>query len=81
MTQVSCNCIVCAEEFDSEELQSVAMSKINTSKFKICQACLDMSDPAEDYAEARKIIESYLQISEAKLCFGEVKEILKSRDK
>lgn len=81
MTQVSCNCIVCAEEFDSDELQSIALSKINVTRFKICQACLDMSDPTEDYLEARNIVNSYLKISEAKHYFSEVKDILASREK
>ncbi len=76
--QASYNCIVCADEFDegSDELHSVAATKLNTSKFKICEACLDKSDPSDDYREARNIINSYLKISEAKIFFSEVKEIL-----
>ena len=62
MTQVNCNCIVCAQEFDPEELQSVALSKINVTRFKICQGCLDHCDPAEDYRQAREIISSYLMV-------------------
>ena len=77
MTQVkTCNCIVCAKEFDPEELQSIALSKINVTRFKICQACLDYSDPAEDYRQARDIITSYLWSSEAKDLFKEASEIL-----
>jgi hypothetical protein len=76
--QASYNCIVCANEFDesSDELHSVANAKLNVSKFRICQACLDNSDPADDYREARSIINSYLKISEAKIAFSEVKNIL-----
>ena len=77
MTQVSsCNCIVCAQEFDSEELQSVALSKINVTRFKICQSCLDACDPAEDYREAREIISSYLWFAEARGLFKEASDIL-----
>ena len=77
MTQAtSCNCIVCAKEFDSEELQSVALSKINVTRFKICQDCLDYCDPAEDYRQVREIISSYLWFSEAKGLFKEASSIL-----
>jgi hypothetical protein len=77
MTQVtSCNCIVCAQEFDFEELQSVALSKINVTRFKICQTCLDHCDPAQDYREAREIISSYLWFAEARGLFKEASEIL-----
>jgi len=81
MTPVSCNCIVCAQEFDPDELQSVALSSVNVTRFKICQACLEMSDPADDYREARRIVNSYLNFTEAKHLFGEVKDILDSRKK
>ena len=77
MTQAqSCNCIVCAKEFDSTELQSVALSKINVTRFKICQACLDQCDPAEDYRQAREIISSYLWFSEARGLYKEASDIL-----
>ncbi len=72
----SCNCIVCAQEFDSEELQSVALSKINVTRFKICQNCLDQCDPAEDYRQAREIISSYLWFAEARGLFKEASTIL-----
>ena len=81
MSQASCNCIVCAKEFDVDELQSVVLSKINISKFKICQACLDISDPANDYLQARDIVNSYLKISEARTLFTEAQDILDSRSK
>lgn len=76
MSQVSCNCIVCAQEFDSDELQSVALSKINVTRFKICQSCLDMSNPEDDYREAREIVNSYIKFSEAKHLFAEASDIL-----
>ena len=80
MTQVS-NCIVCAQEFDTDELYSIALSRINVTRFKVCQKCLDQSDPADDYKEARGIVNTYLKFSEAKHLFKEAKEILNSRDK
>lgn len=61
MNKLSCNCIVCANEFNPEELQSVALSKINITSFKICQSCLDISDAADDYRQVRIIIDSYLK--------------------
>lgn len=77
MTQAtSCNCIVCAREFNPEELQSVALSKINVTRFKICQACLDHADPAEDYRQVREIINSYLWFAEAKGLLKEASDIL-----
>lgn len=77
MTLVSaCNCIVCGEEFSTDELQSIALSKINVTRFKICQACLDQCDPAEDYRQAREIIGSYLWFAEAKSLFKEASSIL-----
>jgi hypothetical protein len=79
MTTVSCNCIVCAEEFDPADLQSIALSKINVTNFKVCQACLDSSDPAEDYRQVREVVDSYLKFAEARTLFTEVKSILDSR--
>lgn len=77
MTQAqSCNCIVCAKEFDPNELHSVALSKINVTRFKICQNCLEQCDPAEDYRQAREIISSYLWFAEAKGLFKEASDIL-----
>jgi hypothetical protein len=75
MTKMSCNCIVCAEEFNANDLQSVAFSGINSTKFKICKACLD-SDPSEDYSQARQIVQSYLNMADAKNLFAEAKDIL-----
>lgn len=76
-TKVStCNCIVCAQEFDPNELQSVALSKINVTRFKICQACLDQCDPAEDYRQAREIVGNYLWFAEAISLFKEASDIV-----
>lgn len=77
MTHVSvCNCIVCAKEFNPDELQSVALSKINVTRFKICQSCLDQCDPAEDYRSVREIISSYLWFAEARNLYKKASEIL-----
>ena len=66
MNNTSCNCVICAKEFDPSELQSLALSKINITKFKICDECLEMSDPTDDYKEACEIINSYLISAELK---------------
>lgn len=78
MTSVSHNCIVCANEFSSDELQGVILSNINSTRFKICQFCLDKCDPTDDYNQARQIINSYLKFAEAKNFFVEAQDILKS---
>lgn len=80
MTQTSCNCIVCAQEFDAEELHSVALSKINVTNFKICQSCLDQCDPEDDYRQAREIVNTYLKFAEARL-FTEASDILDDYNK
>jgi hypothetical protein len=81
MTTTSCNCIICSGEFNPEELQSVALSKINTTRFKICQGCLDMSDPAEDYRQVREIVGSYLWFAEARTLFKEASDIVSDLSK
>lgn len=81
MTQISCNCIICAGEFNEDELSSVALSKINTTNFKICQKCFDISDPENDYQQAKKIINSYLEFTYAKRFLKEAKEILSNISK
>jgi hypothetical protein len=79
MTQVeNCNCIVCAQEFNPGELQSIALSKINTTRFKICQACLDLCEPEDDYRQARDIVDGYLKFAEARSLFAEASDILNS---
>ena len=64
--QINCNCIICAEEFDPNELRNVVLSQINKTKFKICEGCLRMSDPGDDYKEVRSIVDTYLSFSEQK---------------
>lgn len=76
MTTKSCNCIVCAGEFNSDELQGVALSKINVTRFKICQSCLDKCDPTEDYRQAREIVSSYLWFAETRTLFKEASNIV-----
>ena len=76
MTDKSTNCVICAQEFNSDELESVALSKINVTRFKICQGCLDQCDPAEDYRSARDIISSYLWFNATKNIFKEASDIL-----
>jgi len=78
MTENACNCCVCAEEFNSEELQSIISSKINITRFKICQACLDQCDPAEDYRQAREIVSQYLWLTNSKKFFKEASDILQT---
>lgn len=80
MTSVSCNCTVCAQEFDVCELKSIALSTINVTNFRICQACLDNSNPAEDYREVRDIINSY-STKLAQKMFVEASSILKLHKK
>lgn len=81
MTQVSCNCIICASEFNPEDTSSVALAKINITNFKVCEACLESSDPAEDYRQVRNIVWDYLKMSQAKSFFKEAQSILESRKK
>lgn len=81
MTQEVCNCIVCAREFSPDELVCVALSKINVTKFKICKECFESSDPADDYKQAREVVDSYLRLVEAKVWLKEAKDIIDSMEK
>ena len=81
MNKESCNCIVCAREFNPEELDNVALSDINITNFKVCQSCFESSDPAEDYRQVRDIVNSYLKLTTAKHLFAEAQEILDSMKK
>ena len=74
------NCIVCADEFDSSELHSEALSRINATRFKVCAKCLEMSNPEEDYKEVRDIVKSYLKTS-SRVLFGDAQAILNSSAK
>lgn len=80
MSQESCNCIVCAKEFNISELKSVALSEINVTRFKICQECFNLSDPTEDYKQAKNIVNSYLEFIRAKHWLKEAESILKLRN-
>jgi hypothetical protein len=75
MNQVSCNCIVCADELNVNDLESIALS----NNYKICKACLDKTDPADDYRQARQIVESYF--SDPVKLFNEAQKILDSMKK
>lgn len=77
MTQTSCNCMVCAKEFSSDELKSVALSEINVTSFKICQQCFDESDPVEDYKEAKDIVNTYLEFTKNKAWLKKSKKLIK----
>lgn len=74
------NCIVCAAEFDSSELHSEALSKINATRFKVCANCVAASDPANDYKQVRDIVKSYLKTS-SRLLFGDAQAIINSSSK
>ncbi len=76
MIKSSYNCIVCACEFDADDLIKSSASKVNSSKFKICQNCIDKSDPADDYKQAREIVNSYLGWSQARDLLNEAKSIV-----
>jgi hypothetical protein len=79
MTKESCNCIICSREFAPDDLQNVVLSEINTTPFKVCEACLDYSNPMDNYLEVRNIVNSYLKFAQAKHLFSEVSAILYSR--
>jgi hypothetical protein len=63
MTPDTCNCIICAQEFNANELHSLALSKVNITNFKVCQACFNYSNPAEDYREVRDIVFQYVKFA------------------
>jgi hypothetical protein len=69
------NCLVCSAEFEFDELKAQA-SSINSTHFKVCNACLNNCDPSEDYKQVRDIVSSYLWFAEAKCKFAEVETIL-----
>jgi hypothetical protein len=55
------NCMVCGIEFEEEQLNALVASATN---LKICQGCLDISDPINDYAQVKSIISGYLKFSQ-----------------
>jgi hypothetical protein len=60
MTNLSDNCVVCGNEFDLDELKSISLSTVHTTKFKICEYCLEKSSSSDDYREVRNIALAYL---------------------
>jgi hypothetical protein len=72
----ACNCFICSKEFNCDQLENLALSKINETRFKVCQGCFDNSDPSDDYRQVREIISSYLWFGEAKGMLKEAKSIL-----
>jgi|ERR1700722_371207 len=54
------NCIVCANEFNTEELFSVCAD----ANYKICIKCLAKSDPQDDFAQVRNIVSKYVKFSQ-----------------
>lgn len=55
---LSDNCRVCGNEFLIGDFRRFASNGL------VCITCLNLSDPSNDYAEVKKIIFSYLKISE-----------------
>ena len=64
MSNQSDNCMACGIEYDEEDLKPIALSTLHVTKFKICVSCLDKSNPADDYKEARSIALAYLSLEE-----------------
>ncbi len=79
MSEINCNCVICANEFNPNELSNLTLSKINVTRFKICASCLNNCDPANDYKVARDIINSYISFASAKSLLLEVNDLIKSK--
>jgi hypothetical protein len=79
MTKLSCNCIVCAHEYNTEDLSCVISSNQYDGNCKICKSCLSKCDPVDDYKQAKDIINCYIKIAYAKSLFKDVKSILLTR--
>lgn len=75
------NCNICAVEFNTSELKSLASNKLNSTSFKICERCIDRSNPEDDYRQAKEIAAMYLSDKETKLLFKEAFDIIKSLKK
>lgn len=58
------NCMVCGNEFSSEDLKSITLANKTINKFKICFNCLEKSDTQNDYSDVKKIILSYIKFEE-----------------
>jgi hypothetical protein len=61
MATNSDNCSICAEEFEDDKLQLIALSAINVTKFKICNNCLKQADAEGDYEDVRNMVKGYLK--------------------
>lgn len=68
------NCILCGEEFNDNELYDLVPSLTLDVRFKVCKNCLKISNPDDDFRQARDIIKSYLEFSTLK----EIKKIIKT---
>ena len=68
------NCVVCAHEFNIDELHSIKLSSNNVTKFKICNNCLNLSDPTNDYQEVKNVVDAYFKLSESKEYIIEIEE-------
>jgi len=68
------NCFSCGKEFSFVELCELVST---ASQFRICRSCLDASDPANDYKQAKNIIYGYVkfaqQITDPELASPEIK--------
>jgi hypothetical protein len=53
------NCMVCGKEYLTKELRFII-----ACNFKLCDSCLAMSDPANDYNQVKKILSGYLKLSQ-----------------
>ena len=58
MESSSYNCMICAHECDNTS-QSIKISTIILDRFKICDTCLNLSDPADDYQQVKNILDAY----------------------
>lgn len=54
------NCMICGNEFNTEELFSIN----SDNNFKICTKCLAKSNPKDDYLEVRNIVNRYVKFSQ-----------------
>lgn len=66
MEPITCNCIICAAEFNPDDLHNIKLSEINITRFKICESCLNKSDPEHDYKEVKDIVRAYIEYSDIK---------------
>jgi hypothetical protein len=58
------NCMICSEEYSVNELRRIALSTVNTTRFKICNKCLNQADPTDDYRQVREIVSNFLMLDQ-----------------